>query len=244
MKDGLNPQQRLRRANPVAIHDVPTADSPQGRALLDRILEPGPEPSVVDRQPRRRRRTVLILVPVILAAGLAAGYGIFREVRHPLMVVCYGEADLSADRAIVPATTGGPIAACASLWSPGGQFLQGAQAPPLAACVLDTGNAAVFPSRPGADVCAELGLAPPQAGAPPTHQLALQELQEILSERFLGSCVGEEEAVATARDELARLHLQGWRVVVASSFTQDAPCASVAFDVPRREVQLVPIPAP
>jgi hypothetical protein len=242
MREGRTPRERLRKANPVDPNDMPAPDSPAPRALLDRIVTSGPGRQARGRP--RRRPYVRVLVPVALLGAIAAGYGIFSEVRQPLIGVCFEEADVKADRAVVSVSSRELIKACAALWEPGGPFhAAGAAVPPLTDCVLGSGAVAVFPVLPGKDTCAELGLAPPAEPGGAGDGAAIVQLQEALSGRFLASCVGEEEALALVRQEFERLRLADWRVVVPRPFGGEA-CASVAIDPARRVVELVPIPPP
>lgn len=200
-----------------------------------------PSEPVKDRP--RRRRYLRVLVPIVLLGSLAAGYGIFREVRQPLIVACFREADLGSDRAQVSSDSAGAIEACAVLWRPGGQFhlASGDEPPPLSQCVLESGTLAVFPALPGRETCVELGLAPPDEEPAQEETTSVRELQERLSNRFLASCVGEPEALRFVEGELRELGLTDWQVVVSVPFDGERRCASVAFDVSRRVIQLIPI---
>jgi hypothetical protein len=242
MTDRRTPIQRLRKANRVDPSDMPSPDSPVARALLDRIV--GIRPGTAPLEDRRPVRFARLVVAIILVGGVAATYGISREVRQPLIAVCFPAADLDADPAVVSLSNMPPREACAELWEPGGPFhARGTAFPKLAECVLESGTVGVFPVFPGRDTCAELGLAPP-AAPPQAEETVLVQLQGTLSERFLAACVGEKEALAFVRRELERLQLTEWRVVVSSPFGGDRVCASAAFDVADRKIELVPIPAP
>jgi hypothetical protein len=136
--------------------------------------------------PRRRRRTYLALSGTVLA--LAGGGAIAATTllgstpasQHNL-VRCYSDAKLSADYtdtsvATAPgaaptdisATVTAAVDACGGLWQagvvqPGRIGAPSAQpgdggVPPLTACVLDTGQAAVLPGK-DPQLCQNLGLA-------------------------------------------------------------------------------------
>jgi hypothetical protein len=62
-------------------------------------------------------------VPAVFLGTLAAGYGIVREVRQPLIGVCFREANVSADRVVVSAPPIETLEACIRLWEPGGPFM-------------------------------------------------------------------------------------------------------------------------
>jgi hypothetical protein len=85
-------------------------------------------------------------------------------------------------------------------------YAAGKAVPVLTECVLGSGTVAVFPTMPGTDTCAELGLAPPAApGGAEEHGVVVQ-LHETLSKRLLSACLGQEEALALVRRELDRLN--------------------------------------
>jgi hypothetical protein len=237
-----DPWDRLREANPVPWEEAPSPDSPQARALLERIIATPPEVRPARRRIARRR--LWVLVPVALLAAAGASYGLVRSVRQPLIIACYQQPGLRSDRAVVPATGGNPVAACGLLWRPGGKFNPTGQGsvPPLTACVLESGATGVFPSLPGSDTCSALGLARP--GGRPSEQGENQrvlELQDALATEFLSRCDGSEQAMDVVQQQLMRYGLQGWRVVARMPFTEREPCASVAFDVPHRTISLVPV---
>jgi hypothetical protein len=235
------PEDRLRDANPVPIEDVPPSSSPQGRALLSRIvLSPREE-----QAHSKRRRYALILVPIAIAAAVGAGLKWFRPATQRLVVVCYAGPSLGADKAVVSASSRGDSQACAALWQIGGQFGVGGNGtvPPLAACVLPSGGVGVFPTEPGKDVCTTLGLADlgPTGGAGDENQELIM-VQDAVVPRLLARCVDRSDAVALVRSELDRHGLKEWRVVVDRPFSASVPCASFAEDVPHRTVVISPVP--
>jgi hypothetical protein len=243
MTDRPSPRDRLRKANPIDPQAMPSSDAPEAHALLERIVRSDGDSLVV--RPRRRRRWLLILVPIAIGAAIAAGYGIFRDVRQPLIVACYPRASLDAGPSVVSVGTGTPLEACAFLWEPGGAFhgKTGESMPTLTACVLETGTVGVFPSRTSEDVCAELGLAHPRETAPAGEQGAAASMAEAISQRFENNrCFTESEARAFVVEEFERFGLDDWQVVVTIPFDEARPCASVAIDYNRRVVELVPIP--
>jgi len=235
------PRDRLRAANPVPPEEAPPADSPQAVALFERIVVTGPEST--PQRTRLLRRRAWLLLPAALLVG-AAGYGIFHTVSQPLVVACYSQPSLSASRALVSAGDHDPVAACGVLWRAGAEFNpEGhAQIPRLAACVLDTGAIGVFPDTLDSGTCSTLGLTPasdPQTGG--EENLVILQVQEALADQFLSRCVGQEEAVAIVEQELTSHGLNSWRVAAEMPFTEQEPCASVAFDVPHQTISLVPV---
>lgn len=235
---GRRPEDRLRDANPALVEDTPPASSPQGRALFQRIIGSPVRP---DRS-QRRRRYALVLVPVALAAGLAAGYAWFREAPKPLLVVCFDRVSLQAGQAAVPATPGDPTSSCVPLWRQGGQFAGSSQGfvPPLTACVLPTGAVGIFPASGGQDPCSMLGLAHVDVGGS-GESASIVRVQDALVAAFLARCVGESEAADLARQEMDRNGLSSWRVVVQPGFNPATPCASLAVEEPDRTVLIVPV---
>jgi hypothetical protein len=242
MSPPLDPVDRLRKANPVPLEEAPSPDSPQARALLARIIA-----TPLEVRPAKRwisRRKLWVLVPTALLAAAGTSYGLLRSVRQPLVVACYQHPNVRADRAVVPATGGNPVAACGVLWRAGGKFNPSGHGsvPPLTACVLDSGATGVFPSIPGSDTCSALGLAHP--GGSPNEQSENQRvlaLQDALATEFLSGCDGREQAMTFIQQQLMRYGLEGWRLEARMQFTQREPCASVAFDLPHRTISLVPV---
>jgi hypothetical protein len=241
MNDPQDPMSRLRAANPVRAEDAPAADSPQARALYERIVST----PVSERAPYRRpflRRNLKVLVPIVAIAVAAAGYGVYRSVSQPLDIACYGQMSIAGDVVGVAATGGDPVALCRALWRSGGSFNPdgGRPAPALTACVRE-GTLVVLPHPPGMDPCAALGLAHPERGGLSADQERLLRVEEALAVRFLSPhCVPEASALAAAQAELRAEGLEGWRVTVAQPFAADRPCASAAYDPDSKTILLVP----
>jgi hypothetical protein len=208
--------------------------------IVERIVVTGPEST--PRRTRLMRRRAWLLLPAALLVG-AAGYGIFHKVSQPIVVACYSQPSLSASRALISAGDD-PVAACGVLWLTGGEFNpEGhAQIPPLAACVLDTGAIGVFPDTLGSGTCSNLGLTPASGpGTEGEENLVILQVQEALADQFLSRCVGREDAVAIVEQDLTSHGLNSWRVAAETPFTEQEPCASVAFDVPHQTITLVPV---
>lgn len=241
---GLDPFEVLRQANPVDPDELPDADSPEGRALLETILQQPREPHarhwlphLALRTPRRR-----YLIPAVAILAFAAGavaWALTRGVSEPLTIGCYAAPNLQAKTAVVPADERSPIAACRQLWHQG-EF--GDQpTPPLQACVLPSGAVGVFPKR-GNDACNTLGLPPvPSTYEPATTPVV--RLKERLVDQFLNEkCLTEQRARTIVQAEFRRLRLQGWHLETATPFSATRPCATLAFDTARRVIVLVPSP--
>lgn len=273
MIDHSDPLQRLRAANPVATVDPGAVAAPAAVALLSRIMTAEPvEPVVAERGPRRRRRLQFrarLLIPAVLLSGAAGavGYAVMsRNVSDPKSVTCFQRADLKARAQVVSGDARGPVADCADLWEAGA--FGGTTTPPLAACVLQSGGAGVFPTEAGADPCPRLGIEavdttpppPPATAAPPAASpspapatTAADEngrffaFRDAVLSQFLGApCVDPADAQAIVRRELDRAGLAGWTIRTGpgsgGGFSPDRPCATLSFQVPERAVTLVPAP--
>jgi hypothetical protein len=240
MKRRKDAVDRLRAVNPVPLEKAPAPDSPEARALFERIVDTRPDVTPTKRWAGRRRLWVILPVAALIGA---ASYGFFRETSEPLVVACYQQPDLDARRAVLPATNDA-VGACRALWQPGAEFNPAGTTavPPLTVCVLDTGAKAVLPQPPASDTCGELGLARPRDGGHrQSENQAIVNLQNEVSGRFLDACIDRKEAVALVRAELMRQRLDGWRVLTPLPFTKREPCASVSFEVPGRIVRLIPV---
>lgn len=234
---------RLRKANRVSADAAPSPNDPQARALMERIIATPPEmPPERDRwRWVRSRRGLTILVPVLVVALAAGGYGIYRAVSEPLVIACYQGPSLGADVAALPATGADPASRCRTLWKPGGLFNPGGQTPvpPLMVC-LQHGAFAVVPHQLGSDICKALRLPRPENTALNAEQLAAIRVKDSLELAYGPHCVSRPQAVTTARGALDHEGLRDWAVVVTSPFTSARPCASLAVDVEGRAVLIVP----
>lgn len=235
----VDPFDELARRNPIPDPRVlpdPTDDE-HASALLARVV--GVRPPGADDRHRHRRRLILIpLAAAVAVATAAAAWVITRPASDPTSVACYRAVDLESDIFVAEPAAGGAIEACARAWS-GGPFGSG-DPPPLGACVLDSGVAAVFPATDG-DPCGRLGLnrlEPFDGEEPP-----IIRVQDDLSERFGSRCIPVAEAEPHIRAVLAEAGLEAWTVVVPSAPPAERPCASVTIDVATRSVTVVPIPA-
>jgi hypothetical protein len=232
-------RRRLREANPIAPEQAASPTSPEGEALFQQIVR---RPEAEKRRPFwRRRRGLLVLVPA-MALGIGAGYALTRHASDPLNVACFREPSLSSNQAVMPLNANDLLLACRPLWEPGGDFNpQGSAPPPLAACILDSGGLAVFPQLPNTDTCMALGLDHATGEEIGPEQRAIQAVQEELSVHFIGACLTQGEATSLVEQSLRRHGLVEWRVKVSVPFTDNLPCASLAFDFPDRTIKLVPV---
>lgn len=155
---------------------------PERRDDTRRMLEDAARATL--RRRRRRwlgRTTVAVAAAALLATGgVATAYVGYRAAHHTSDVRCYTKVvrDKGDDFPGTTVTTRGagsdgrtapadPVRACADLWRQGvlrpGADTAGAvdggthRVPPLQACVLDDGTAAVYPAADGR-TCAGLGL--------------------------------------------------------------------------------------
>lgn len=234
-----DPLEQLRRSNPAPVDGMPDARSPQLRALFDRVVDTAHEQSSARQRARRRRTVWLPLVAVALAGLIAAGYAAVKAVTRPLDVVCFSEPVLDAPEIVgLPADERSPQDVCATAWQRGGAFGE-EQAPPLAACVLDSGAVGVFPGASG-DLCEQLGLGRHQSMPNAANEAAI-ELRDALTEQFLDAgCLTEPQGRAMVLNELQRRGLDEWTVTAAQPFTTSRPCATLAIDASTSTVTLVP----
>jgi len=241
----------LSRANPVDEARLPPpVDHPGAQLLYEQITG-----TPYAGGPRRSRRRFGTLIAAIAALAVAGGGVAFAgltpgHVTNHLSVECYAEDSLSGPAVSATASAAGPIVSCASAWAAG--HVGRGPVPLLVACVAPTGIAAVFPSAPGAEVCAQLHLTPLAAPNAPvsastsspaaTTSLALfDQVRAGIVASLLNSCLDAPAASATVRAILTNAGLP-WTVAVPTPFPPDRPCASPAFDETRRQVLLVGIP--
>lgn len=242
MSEDENAMRRLRAANPVPPERAPRADSPKARALLERIVA---TPVTPVERPRRRvpRRVKLVLVPVVIVALAAAGYGIYRVVASdPLVVACYRQMAAVSDVHAADASERDAVATCRELWEPGGEFNRDGSlpVPPLTACVKE-GTVAVYPHPTGIDPCEALGLRHAAQTTLEGEARALSHVRDDLAEVFTASCVPQDRAVAVARAELRRWGLDRWRVLVPTPFSASLPCGGAAYDAASRTLIISPV---
>jgi hypothetical protein len=191
---------------------------------------------------RRRRRLLLTLVPAVVVLLTAAtgftAYTLLRtEPTHFESIGCYDGPDLSSGVAIVSPDGSGAVEQCRKLWEDGA--MSGPVPQQLAACVLDTGPIAVFPST-GARTCERMGLADLSARGRAESERFVQMRDAIYAEigtpasgssRGSSHCVGEARARDVVRRLLDRHGYADWRIVTAGlEFSAQRPCADVSFD--------------
>ena len=243
-----DPSAELRRANPVREADMPSADSPKARALMERIVRTDPEPAGAELARRRaRRRTVLVLVPIAIVALGAAGFSIYRSASEPLVIACH--ATMARQGAIAMAAgPGDPVGACTSLWRPGGGLNPRGELsiPLLEACILN-GAEHVFPHPQRVDACDTLGLkhASPRSRQEADEAAAAGRVSNVLASEFLSACDTKDQAIAFANHTLKVEGLSGWTVkTVDRPFTDATPCAGAGVDVEHRTISIAPISRP
>jgi hypothetical protein len=240
-----NPLARLRRANPVPDADVPFADSPTARALMERIVRTEPTvPEAVSARRWKPRRAFLVLVPIAILALAAAGFSIYRSAGEPLVIACHATMARHGSTVMAPGP-GDPVQACTSLWRPGGELnpRDELSLPLLEACILN-GADHVFPHPERVDACDTLGLR--HAAAPNRHEAneaaAAARVEDALAKEFLANCDTRDRGMAIARDALQGEGLTDWIVKLGDRpFTASEPCASQSIDVAARTVLIVPV---
>jgi hypothetical protein len=202
---------------------------------------------------RRRRRLLLTLVPAVVilltaATGFTA-YSLLRtEPTHFESIGCYDRPDLAADVAVISPDGTGAVEQCRKLWEEGSM---GSPVPgQLAACVLDRGPIAVFPST-DARTCERIGLADLSARGRAESKRFVQMRDAVYAEigtpasgssRGSSKCVGEAQARETVRRLLERHGYADWRIVTAGGeFSAQRPCADVSFDGSSKTALLLPM---
>lgn len=246
--------EALRLANPVPdessvatlVDDVDDVD-----ALLDSILAGLAPPA---GRPREARRLVATVgVSAVALGGLVGGrYIATRPTTRPVSVTCFSAAGLDA-RSVVETGGGEPLDRCAQAWRTGA-FGRPSEPPPLVGCVLPSGVLGVFPGSSEA-TCDTLGAARPAPGGGPRPVPApgigtatdAVELEATLTAAISGArCRTRDDALEVVRRELAARNLSAWRIEEGAGdgggFDSVRRCASVAIDVERHVVTLVPVP--
>ena len=109
----------------------------------------------------------------------------------------------------------------------------------LAACVLETGPVAVFPSTDGR-TCERMGLADLSARGRAESERFVQMRDAVYAEigtpgsgssRGSSHCVGEAKAREAVRRLLDRHGYADWRIITGGwKFSAQRPCADVSFD--------------
>ena len=255
MIDTNDPLERLRAVNPMPAAEV--ALLRPDPLLFDRITSALPGPVADGPRRRRGRRLVPALVVTSLLGG-AVAYGVLRgDISRPETVACFERAELTASVEVPGAGTAGPIEACADLWRRG-VFGAGTEVPPLAACVLPSGVAGVFPATAGADVCTALNLVPitpappppppttttpgPAPAPPPAADVNTRILNfrdAVLGQFIDAACMAPAAGEELVRRELDRAGLRDW-TIVSTGYTAERPCATLSLRPDQRQVVLVP----
>lgn len=179
--------------------------------------------------PSRRRahggRKVLVLA--VVGAGLlsTAAFAILKPEKssNPVVIVCYREANLNADRSVLPASTD-PIGDCSKPWRDG-TFAHG-DVPDLTACINPDGVTVVFPGSAG--LCSQLGL-PDESPGRTNEQQSIVDLQDQLSAVFTTTCFRQDQAIGEAQRRLDESGLDGWTVQLAEPFPPGSECGAIGI---------------
>lgn len=226
-------QRTLQRILAQSLPLAPTAPAPDPRAG-------GGEGG--GRRGRRSKRLVVgVAVATVGLVAAAAAWVVTRPAGNPTRVACFAAADLEADTAPLATGLDDPVAACEEVWR-SGPFQAWGAVPPLAACVLTSGVAGVFPGEPS--VCDRLGLARLATESGDWNARVTQLVDGLTAELAFPSCVDVGVAADLVRQRLDQLALDGWTLIAPATAVPERPCASVAFDPPARTVTLVPVPLP
>jgi hypothetical protein len=253
MSEPLDPFDLLRDLNPIDPSELAdAASSEDAQHALTQILAGARHRRGSRRFAFRvdslRRRGYLLAIISLGAVGVAAAaWALTHGATKHLTVGCYESVSLQARTVVVPAQDEPPTSTCRAVWARG-DF--GTHATPrLQACVLPSGAIGVFPTS-DETACQQLKLPPvsatttaPAQTGPATPRVSLIALKSILVQKFLSTrCMNEGIARRLVQTELRRLRFANWQVRAGGTFTNDRPCASLAFDEDRDLVLLVPIP--
>jgi hypothetical protein len=202
---------------------------------------------------RRRRRLVLTLVPAVVVLLTAAtgftAYSLLRtEPTHVESIGCYDRPDLSSGVAIISPDGSSAVKQCRKLWE--GGAMSGPVPQQLAACVLDTGPIAVFPSTDGR-TCERMGLADLSARGRAESERFVQMRDAVYAEigtpasgssRGSSHCVGEAKAREIVSRLLDRHGYADWMIITSGGeFSAQRPCAEISFDGSSKIAVLRPV---
>lgn len=249
----LDLDRLLHQANPVLEDELPLpSDSVSAQRLYERITgSPYAGRSRARSRPRPRRHWLGAAVAAMVAvggAGLAVSNALSSHLQSHLDVTCYAEASVQSQSLAAPVESDGPVAACARAWAAGS--VGSGPVPLFVACLAPQGVAAVFPSAPGANVCAQVGLPPlPASGAgaspPVSTTLSPGSMSPTIRDAIVNvlqtSCFDAADAELVVRNILVKARVD-WSVVVPSAFPTERPCASPGFDEDQTAVVLTGVP--
>ena len=236
MSDQRDAFEVLRQANPVPGAEAGGLARLVPDDVLAAVLAGGRE------QPARRRRRRIAVSVGVVAALATVGWTMFTsrtEPSKPLTVGCYAAADLDGRIEIAVLDGGTPEEVCAGLWQRG--VFGAGPTPPLVACVLQSGTVAVLPGT-GARTCAAVEAVALRGGNGGNQPDPVALRQSLVAALRSSGCVSVPRAVELVEGQLAEGGYRSWTVEVAGDPGPDRPCASLAFDVPRERVLVVPGP--
>jgi hypothetical protein len=153
---------RLRTADPAPFETVRGwSESPDGRAVVERVLREIGAGGVRTTRRRRFRGPILLAAALVLVVG-GASLVLGEKANDALGVSCYARADLTDATVIALGDAASPVDACERAW----RSLFGEPPPAqLIGCRLPGGGHGVFPVPDGRDpatLCADLGASPEQ----------------------------------------------------------------------------------
>ena len=224
----------------------PERDLPARRLELraDHLVREVALPAAVERG---RRRLAVALVPAVLILLGALAFTVYvatRPADELSSIGCYEQARLDGDVTVAAADGRSPIEICADALV---ETKPGLANGPLTACVLESGAVGVFPG--GRDTCARLEL-PALAQGYKAEAARFAALRDALIANISGSrCVGQAEAERIVRRELEARGFGDWRIetgpgIAGEGFSDERPCASLAFEGDSKTVILVPDAGP
>lgn len=236
-----DPLDGLRQANPWPHDAVSALATPRLPDELDELLHSDAAPRRPARISPLARRRVVTVAAVAAVAGLLAACGVVyallaRQPDQPSVVACYGAAEVGGDIVVRPTDGADPIDACTRVWQTGGFGPDRTEAPPLTACVMESGVPGVFPSG-DPKTCERLGLDAATFAPSDTPQLRRALIDTVFA---ASPCVAIDEARAGVARVLDARGATGWRVE-EGTFSSAQPCATLAFDEAAKVITLVPI---
>lgn len=215
-------------------------EAPDPDVVLRRILAGRPEQTHVVTPNRRRRQIIAGVVAVVLSAGGGAVWAISRHqpAANPTTITCHQMADLKSSQIVVAADGTDPLQLCARAWTV--EFPEWGPLPPLVACAVPSGVAAVFPGDSA--TCDRLDLASLDTTLGEQDR-KLIEFEDAITAELLGKgCLPPEHVKSIVDARLSRSGLLGWSVTIEGAYTTGEPCGSLSFDVAARIITIRPLP--
>ena len=233
-----DPFDILRGHDPVDRTELPGPDSPAARTLFEQITTS----TTTHRRPVGRRRVLLAVAVLAIAAVAATTWVALMRPVSELSVVCYAATSLDGDRVGVAASSTPSVEVCVEPWADGqltNPDVEPGEVPPLTACVTDDGILAVFPTD-DRTTCQSLSLRVPDPNQPTDRLADTAAARDAIVAYIAGeTCASIDDAEVQVRTILDGHGLTDW-TIESQPPRVDRPCVSIAFDVDTQTVILVP----